>query len=116
MEKGFHKNFLKVTARGSMEVIGKIAVYNSMSFEGFKIRSTPDDYVPSEVNNIKGEPVFESIDNPGQWSQYCYRKNFKKSRQELCSPYVTKWFQIGTCEPRGETEMWCLGISLCRMG
>ena len=31
--KGPHKNFLKVTASGSMEVIGKIAVDNMMSFE-----------------------------------------------------------------------------------
>ena len=41
-----------------MEAIGKIAVGNSMSFEGVKIPSTPDDYVKSEVNNIKGEPYF----------------------------------------------------------
>ena len=46
MEKGPHKKFLKVTARGSMDMIGKIAVDNSMSFERVKIPSTPDDYVP----------------------------------------------------------------------
>ena len=44
VEKGSHKNFLKVKTRGSMEVIGKIAVDSSMSFEGVKIPSTPDDY------------------------------------------------------------------------
>ena len=54
VEKEAHKNFLKVTARGYMEVIGEIAVENSMRFEGVKIPSTPDDYVPSEVNTIKG--------------------------------------------------------------
>ena len=54
MEKGSHKNFLKVTDRGSMEVIGKIVVDYSIIFEGVKIPSTPDDYVPSEVNTIKG--------------------------------------------------------------
>ena len=36
-----------MTASGYMEVIGKIAVDNSMSFEGVKIPCTPDDYVPS---------------------------------------------------------------------
>ena len=46
VEKGTHKNFLKVKARGSMEVIGKIAVNNSSRFEGVKIPSTPDYYVP----------------------------------------------------------------------
>ena len=68
MEKGSHKNFMKVTASGSMEVIGKISVENSMSFEGVKIPSKPDVYVPSEFNTIEGEPAFKYIDNPGQWS------------------------------------------------
>ena len=76
VEKGSHKNFLKATACGSMEVIGKIAVKNSMSFEGVKIPITPYDYLPSEVNTIKGEPAFGSIYNQSQWSQYCYRPKF----------------------------------------
>ena len=62
---------MNVTARGSMEVIGEISVENSMIFEGFKIPSTPDYYVPSAVNTIKGEPDFEYMENPGQWYQ-CY--------------------------------------------
>ena len=41
------KKFLKVTTHGSTEVIGKIAVDNSTSFEGFKIPSTPDYYITS---------------------------------------------------------------------
>ena len=47
VEKGAHKNFLKVTACGYMEVIGEISVDDSMRFEGVKIPSTPDNYVPS---------------------------------------------------------------------
>ena len=47
VEKVSHKKFLKVISCGSMDVIGKIAVENSMRFEGVKIPSTPDDYVPS---------------------------------------------------------------------
>ena len=54
IEKGSHKNFLKLTARGSMEVIGEIAVENIMIFEGFKIPSNPDDYITSGANTIKG--------------------------------------------------------------
>ena len=53
MERGYQKNLLKLTARGSMDVIGEIDVENSMSFEGVKIKSTPDNYVPSSVNTIK---------------------------------------------------------------
>ena len=44
--------------------------------EGAKTPSTPDDYVPSEVNTIKREPAFESTENPGQWSRYCYNPKF----------------------------------------
>ena len=58
MEKGAHKNFLKVAYRGYMEVIVKIDVVNSMIFDGVKIPSMPDDCSPSEVKNIKGEPDF----------------------------------------------------------
>ena len=56
-------------ARVSIEVIGEIPVENSIHFEGVKIPSMPDDYVPSEVNNIKRE-----LENPGQWSRYFHRK------------------------------------------
>ena len=51
-----------------MDAIGKIAVDDSMSFEGVKIPSTKYDYVPSEVNTVKGEPAFKYTKNPGQWS------------------------------------------------
>ena len=68
LERGSHNNFLNVTYRGSMEVIGEKSVENSTRFEGVKIPSTPDDYVPSTVNTIKGEPDFESIENLVQWS------------------------------------------------
>ena len=54
VERGSHKNFIKVTARGSMEVIGEISVDNSMSFEVVKITSTTDYYESSPVNSIKG--------------------------------------------------------------
>ena len=39
-----------------------------------------------------------------------------KIMRELCSPCVTNWGQTSTCKQRGKTEMWYLGISLCRMG
>ena len=75
-----------------MEVIGKIAVDNSMSFEGVKIPCTPDDYVPSEVNTIKGEPDYECIYNPGQWSRYCYRPKFNTKG---CKHYVHRVLLTG---------------------
>ena len=54
VQKVSYKNYLKVTDHGSMEVVSEIAVGNSMNFESVKIPSTPDYYVPSEVNIIKG--------------------------------------------------------------
>ena len=59
-----------------MEVIGKISVDNSMGFEGVKIPSNPDDYLTSEVNTIKGEPAFKSMDNTLQRSLYWYIQKF----------------------------------------
>ena len=53
VEKGYRKNFMKVIACGYMELRGEIDVDNSMRFEVVEILSTPDDYVPSEVNTIK---------------------------------------------------------------
>ena len=68
MVREYQDKSLKVTACGSMEVIRKIYVENSMIYEGFKLPSTTDDYVTSAVNTIKGEPDFEFMENLGQWS------------------------------------------------
>ena len=37
MERGSEKNYMRVTYRGYMEVIGEIAVDNCVSFEGVKL-------------------------------------------------------------------------------
>ena len=103
MEKGAHKNFMKVTACVYMEVIGKIAVENSMSSDGVKIPSMLDDNLPSEVNTIKGEHAFEYRKSGTILSILIHTKSQHKSRQELCSPCVTNWCQNDTCKRRGET-------------
>ena len=54
MVREYQDKSLKVTACGSMEVIGETDVYNSMIFEGVKTPSTPYYYVPSEFNTVKG--------------------------------------------------------------
>jgi hypothetical protein len=40
--------------------------------------SVPLDWVPPIPNAAKGEPSFESLDNPGKWPQYTYRAKFQK--------------------------------------
>ena len=80
-----------------MEVVGEIAADNSMSLERFKIPSTPYDYVPSEVNAIKGETDFKSTENPGQMVSILIQAKVQPKRmQEVCSPCVTNWCQTGT--------------------
>ena len=80
-----------------MEVIGEIPADNIMILEGVKIPSTPNDYVPSEVNDIKGETNFKSTDNPGQMVSILIQAKVQpKKIQEVCSPCVTKWCQTGT--------------------
>ena len=68
VERGYQNKFIKSISHGSMEVIGKRDMENSMSFKGVKIPSTPDGCVTSSVNTIKGEPAFEYMENPFQWS------------------------------------------------
>ena len=80
-----------------MEVIGEIAADNSMRLEGVKIPSTPYNYVPSEVNAIKGETDFKSTENPGQIVSILIQAKVQPKRmQEVCSPCVTNWCQTGT--------------------
>ena len=106
VEKGSRKNFLKVKAHESMLLIGEIAVDNSKSFDGVKILSTPYGYVPLEVKTAERWTIWANgIDiSTGQSSI--------QKAENLCSPCVTSWCQTGTCERKGEKEMWCLVISL----
>ncbi|KAG7337431.1 hypothetical protein IV203_034509 [Nitzschia inconspicua] len=39
----------------------------------------PSDYVPPAVKTEKGEPKWEELNNPGDWSRYCFNPSFNKS-------------------------------------
>ena len=67
VERGSQKKFPMAPSHGSMEFMREIDMENTMIFEGAKITITPNDYVPSSVNTIKGEPAFKYMDNPVQW-------------------------------------------------
>jgi hypothetical protein len=41
--------------------------------------SVPDDWMPPVAKAEKGEPLFESVDNPGAWPQFTYRPKFLKT-------------------------------------
>jgi hypothetical protein len=39
----------------------------------------PPEYIPPPVKTEKGEPKWEEVDNPGDWSRYCFTPSFNKS-------------------------------------
>ncbi|KAG7349515.1 hypothetical protein IV203_012112 [Nitzschia inconspicua] len=39
----------------------------------------PSDCVPPAVKTENGEPKWEELDNPGDWSRYCFNPSFNKS-------------------------------------
>jgi hypothetical protein len=41
--------------------------------------SAPSDWTPPIAKAGKGEPMFDSVDNPGQWPEYTYRSKFLKT-------------------------------------
>jgi hypothetical protein len=41
--------------------------------------SVPSDWTPPVAKAAKGEPAFESVDNPGKWPEYTYRSKFLKT-------------------------------------
>jgi hypothetical protein len=44
-----------------------------------KVPGTPDDWVPAEQKEDKGQPAFIDVDNPGDWSLYTFRPEFTKA-------------------------------------
>jgi hypothetical protein len=49
------------------------------SGERIRLPSPPKDWVAPAPKTIKGEPNFATVDNPGDWSQYTYRAEFKSN-------------------------------------
>jgi hypothetical protein len=43
---------------------------------GWSPPSAPDDWDPT-INENRGEPCFEDVDNPGDWSNYTFRPMFE---------------------------------------
>jgi hypothetical protein len=39
--------------------------------------SAPSDWTAPIAKAEKGEPMFESVDNPGEWPQFTYRPKFQ---------------------------------------
>jgi hypothetical protein len=48
-------------------------------FIDMKVPGTPDDWVPPQRKEDKGQPHFVDVDNPGDWSEYTFRPEFEKT-------------------------------------
>ena len=61
-----------------IEILDRNMVELDSELPNLKIHSVPDDWIDPPHDATKNEPPFESLDNPGKWSSFCYRPVFKK--------------------------------------
>ena len=45
---------------------------------GLSVHETPKDWKDPPPDESRNEPEFKLVDNPGEWSSFCYRPVFKK--------------------------------------
>jgi len=74
---------------------------------GITIPGTPEDWVPPVRKIEKGEPAFETIDNPGKWSAYTFRPEF--SGKPATGPYKRHSLPTGASPvPKGPDGKRCV--------
>ena len=80
-DDGKMKAMLKVTATGSMSVIGELPTDGGLGNNNLNVNipSPPSDYVAPALK--ADEPAFEAIDNPGNWHRYYFQPKFNKSKK-----------------------------------
>ena len=45
--------------------------------KGWSVPSAPGGWTPATRKEEKGDPKFEDVDNPGQWSEFTFRPKFE---------------------------------------
>ena len=94
-EGGSVKGLLEVT-NSSGDILGNVTLYPNqfeeeetglpnMDMSHVKVPRVPDDYVMPLVKHARNEPIFDEVDNPGQWPRFCFQPKFV-SRSNT-SPY-----------------------------
>jgi hypothetical protein len=75
-----------LTTAANEEVIVKIADTSVMSVDlativnGLRdLTHGPASWTPAPRKEDRGEPAFDDLDNPGKWTQFCFRPEFKKT-------------------------------------
>jgi len=61
-----------------IEILDRNMVELDSELPYIKMHSVPDDWIDPPHDASKNEPPFESLDNPGKWSRFCYHPVFKK--------------------------------------
>jgi hypothetical protein len=87
-DRGDFKGLVQLTDTGTTNVIGSVILGEDGSKtidvefgdgtgpKEVNIARPPDDWEIPEVQDKRGEPKFEDVDNPGNWPRYCYRPEF----------------------------------------
>ena len=73
-------NVLDDTENCTMSVSTKnmtLPTYLKNAPKGWSAPSAPGGWTPVTRKEAKGEPKFEDVDNPGQWSEFTFRPNFE---------------------------------------
>ena len=73
-------NVLDNTKNCTMSVSAKntaLPTYLKNAPKGWYVQSAPGGWTPATRKEAKGEPKFEDVDNPGQWSEFTFRPNFE---------------------------------------
>jgi hypothetical protein len=75
--------FILVKNKGSEEEVldcerNSVLLKKGLAVE-ISMPSAPSDWTPPIPKAEKGEPVFETVDNPGEWAQFTYRPKFQKT-------------------------------------
>ena len=94
--RGHTKALVELTSRGSSTVIGNVIMeddgHSVVDVTGddvmdVKIPAPPADWKAPLVQQVREEPNFEEIDNPGNWPRYCFRPSFLGTSRSRSSKY-----------------------------
>ena len=79
--RGKFNNYVDLTGTGGMEVIGQISLsgdqlLNEEDKNEVKLPTPPVEWSAPDAQLERGEPVFENVDNPGDWDSYVFKPVF----------------------------------------
>jgi hypothetical protein len=68
--------------------------------------SVPSDWTPPIAKAEKGEPAFESVDNPGQWPEFTYRSKFLLEPRIML--IIHSLLEQDPCQPISKGSDWLM--------